>query len=129
MIDGQKQNELRQRIGANLRRAREAMGWSRRRFESETGISQVTVRHWEHGDCCPPLDVAVYLSGKYGVSLKKLVGMKPGNSEVAKMIRNLLDASDVQGPGSAGDLMRDAAEQLALLDERIAIMMEGRNES
>lgn len=124
----QEQPDARGSIGQSLRKAREAKGWSRRQFEIKTGISRMTVCHWERGDCCPPLDVALYLSRTYGVPLGELAGSKPKDAKAGRLIRRLMSAAEVQGPGTAGNLFRAAAEQLAILDERVAIMTEGSDE-
>ena len=43
------------------------------------------------------------------------------------LVNELLDWADVQGPGSLKAILEEAAERLEELDERIAIMMEGKN--
>lgn len=45
-----------------------------------------------------------------------------------ELICELRDWADVQGPGSLADVLNEAADKIESLDERVAIMSEGRDD-
>lgn len=47
--------------------------------------------------------------------------------ETVDLVNELLDWAEVEGPGSLKAILEEAAERLTEQDERIAIMMEGKN--
>lgn len=115
---------LRSQIGVNIRRIREARGMTRRAFEIKTGISPFTLLKWERGECSPDLDAAVCLSRALDVPVSRFIAERDRPGAVTELVDMLLDAAEVEGQSALGNLLRDAAEQICVLEERIAIMTE-----
>ena len=119
---------LRSQIGVNIRRIREARGMSRRAFEIKTGISPFTLLKWERGECSPDLDTAVRMSRVLDVPVGRFIAERDRPGAVTELVDMLLDAAEVEGHSALGNLLRDASEQICVLEERIAIMTEDEDD-
>lgn len=50
------------------------------------------------------------------------------SKRIGSLVSDLVDTATVEGVGTIGNLLMDAAECIAVLDERISIMSEGNDE-
>ena len=57
----------------NLRRLREASGWTQRDIAARIGVMPTVVRQYEHGRQIPE-STRTYLAGLFGVSVEHLMG-------------------------------------------------------
>ncbi len=65
--------DVRQRLGTNLRRLREAKGWSQEAFAHEAGIHRTYVSDIERGARNPTILIVEKLAKPLGVSAAELV--------------------------------------------------------
>lgn len=65
--------EIRQRLGTNLRRLREAKGWSQEAFAHEAGIHRTYVSDIERGARNPTIMILEKLAKPLGVAAAELL--------------------------------------------------------
>ena len=65
--------DIRQRLGRNLRRLREAKGWSQEAFADEAGIHRTYVSDIERGARNPTITVVEKLAKPFGVTAAALL--------------------------------------------------------
>ena len=65
--------DIRVRLGRNLRRLREAKGWSQEAFADEAGIHRTYVSDIERGGRNPTITIVEKLARPFGVSAGSLL--------------------------------------------------------
>ena len=65
--------DIRQRLGRNLRRLREAKGWSQEAFADEAGIHRTYVSDIERGARNPTITVVERLAKPFEVTVAELL--------------------------------------------------------
>ena len=74
------EEEMRTRIGRNIRRKRVEAGWSINRMYAETGIQRYTIQRWESGERKPDIVTLLWLIKVTGWKMSELVGASGGKS-------------------------------------------------
>ncbi|MDP9412538.1 MAG: helix-turn-helix domain-containing protein [Pseudomonadota bacterium] len=65
--------DVRKRLGSNVRRLREAKGWSQEAFADEAGIHRTYVSDIERGARNPTITVVEKLAKPFGVAAGRLL--------------------------------------------------------
>jgi transcriptional regulator with XRE-family HTH domain len=65
--------DIRQTLGANLKRLRTAKGWSQEEYAFEAGIHRTYISDIERGARNPTIEVLVKLAAPFGVEPAELI--------------------------------------------------------
>lgn len=65
--------DIRVSLGKNVRRLREAKGWSQKAFADEAGIHRTYISDIERGACNPPVVIVEKLAKPLGVPAAQLI--------------------------------------------------------
>ena len=69
--------DIRKKVGINLRKLREAKGWSQEQLAFETGLHRTYISGIERGVRNPTVLVLETIASRMGIDISELVGREP----------------------------------------------------